>query len=480
MNNITLRRIKKFFNENILNITVGIVIMVVFVCLVLNNPYFHQYNKDEIHAWNIATDLSFIQIIKLMRAEGHTFIWYMLLKPFTYMPDKFFPWILKYLNLFFVVISIGLMWFFAPINKLFKMLIIFSYPFLFCFALLGRPYGIGILLLSLIAILYKHRLNKPILFSVILFFTANTSFIGAIAVVGICITYTYELFKIKNVKSILVMLLIPISLYIQWHNPITPAYTLRENLLYLFNFHLFRQYIDYILNTEIPRIVIITMSYLTLIYFRNNLKLLFSIVISYSIFISLALCLYGMFDYHYLFMFILFCIFYWIYTDNTQKESSNLVLWSFNTCFLALCIILSPFIRIDGYWFRDSQKFYDAMSCLYKNVPQNSVIYTTMFSLGHEIPYIRDKYVLKTFNGDDLLTYDSYFNTYTSKLKYITYDENKLKSMDVGSRNKFIVVNGQFLTENFAKTPAKVKTLNDKFVKSSTKCEYLYINSLDD
>lgn len=474
-----INKIREFCNkyEKVINIALGICVIFTFLYLVLNNEAFGTYNKDEIHAWNIATDLNFFEIIKLMRAEGHTFIWYMMLKPFTYRPDLFFPWIIKYLNLFFVILSVSLLWFFAPINKLIKPLIIFSYPFLSCFALLGRCYGIGIFLLTLIAILYKNRLKNPVIFSILLFLTANTSFMGALAVFGICLIYTYELlFKARNIIPILIMASIPVSLYIQWHNPVSPGYTIKEDFYFFFNYHMFYQY-KHIGIPEIPKFVLLISCIVSLIYFRLDAKLLFSIITTYAIFLFFTLKIYMMFDYHYLFMFIIFCIFYWIYNDNREKQESKIILVAFNIIFISLCVMLSPYIRTDGYWFRDNYELNCSLSCLYKQVPKDSVIYTTMFSLGHEIPYLRDRYVLKTFNGDDLLSFDTYFNTYNPAKKYTNYNKLKLKTMDVRGRKKFIVVNKRFLAENFFAVRSKNKRsiMTDEFTKKSIKCEDLYI-----
>lgn len=315
MNIFIINKTREFYNkhEKAIHIVLGIFIVFIFFHLVTNNYIFENYNKDEIHAWNIATDLNFNEIIKLMRAEGHNFIWYMLLKPFTYWPDKFFPWIIKYLNLFFVILSIGLLWFYGRINKLYKILIIFSYPFLSCFALLGRCYGIGIFLLTIIAMLYKNRLKRPVLFSILLFLTANTSFMGCIAIFGICIFFTYELFKTKNIKCIipvLIMASIPASLYLQWHDPITPGYTLKEDFSFFFNYHLFYQYKYFIGLPYTPKFILFFGAIITLIYFRYNPKLLFNIIITFTIFLIFALKIYIMFDYHYLFMFIVFYLFY--------------------------------------------------------------------------------------------------------------------------------------------------------------------------
>ena len=96
--------------ENINNLPwkkiIAVLFIFVWIFITLFNPDIHKYNTDEIHAWNIASNFNFFEIIKLMRIEGHTFIWYMLLKPFTYFPNVFFPWIIKGLNWFFMLCAL--------------------------------------------------------------------------------------------------------------------------------------------------------------------------------------------------------------------------------------------------------------------------------------------------------------------------------------------------------------------------------------
>ena len=108
-----------------------------------------------------------IEIIKLMRAEGHCFIWYYILKPLPiYNPDSFI--LIKLLSAFFAVISIGIIWFKSPFNNLEKFLITFSYPMLLSYPVLARPYSMGIMLLFILAALFQKRLEHPVLFSTLI------------------------------------------------------------------------------------------------------------------------------------------------------------------------------------------------------------------------------------------------------------------------------------------------------------------------
>ena len=87
-----------------------IVVLAIYIYLTLSNPSFMNFNHDEIHAWNIAANFGFIDIIRLMRSEGHTFIWFMLMKPFC--GGSIFA--IKWLNWTFTFSAVLLMWNFAP------------------------------------------------------------------------------------------------------------------------------------------------------------------------------------------------------------------------------------------------------------------------------------------------------------------------------------------------------------------------------
>ena len=124
--------------------------------LILTNRFFYQFSNDELHAWDIASILNPVEIIKLMPAEGHTFIWYYLLKPFTYFGFDF-VYCLKYINWVFMLGAIYLVLRYSPFNIFIKTLIIFSYPFLNLYPVYGRPYGLGIFLLLILTVFFNQK-----------------------------------------------------------------------------------------------------------------------------------------------------------------------------------------------------------------------------------------------------------------------------------------------------------------------------------
>ena len=76
-----------------------IISMVIWIVATLFRMLNHIPWLDEAHAWTIAQDLSIVEIVKLMKIEGHTLIWYLMLMPFAklgfpYITESLISWII--------------------------------------------------------------------------------------------------------------------------------------------------------------------------------------------------------------------------------------------------------------------------------------------------------------------------------------------------------------------------------------------------
>jgi len=165
---------------------------IITIVRILNHiPWF-----DEAHAWTIAEELNLVQIFELMKVEGHTFIWYLLLMPFA----KFhigYPYTMQFLNWIFCLGALIVLWQKAPFNDLIKVFITFSFPFMYVYSVYARCYSIGIMLLFMLTALYKDKLKHPILYSVLLILCANTSTMALIGATAFGILFLYDYIKAK-------------------------------------------------------------------------------------------------------------------------------------------------------------------------------------------------------------------------------------------------------------------------------------------
>ena len=451
------------------------IILALFAYFTLTSRFMYEFNKDEIHSWNIATYLNFGQIIELMRAEGHTFVWYMMLKPFTHNPDIFFPWIIKCLNWLCVFCAVIVFWFKSPINIFFKTLITFSYP-LVGFSTLGKCYGVGILLYFLVASLYKDRFKHPFIFALLLFFTANTSFISALGVGAISVVFLYDMLKDKARNDryycpILMTLAIPLSLYVQWHHHLTPCYaTPYINLLYFnFLYHVFQNY-DFVPTPALPAVILSFGTIISAIFFWKNKRVLIYLFSTFIFFILFSVLIYPSFNYHYLYMYLVFVVCLWMYESEPYKTVNKRIIKCFYIWLLIMSIIMLTGIKRKCHWYMREEKYIEHIGCIYKTIPLGSTIYTNMYMAGQVVPELKDDYVLKIFTGEDLLTFNGFFYTYNKMGHYAAFDLKYLKSIDKNVKNKYVMYNPGLILQY---------SVANRVIDNSVVCEPLRIYKIE-
>ena len=174
-----MKELKK--NEKIFIFTIlGIYIVVAIIKVLFHEPW-----RDEAQAWLLARDLNIIELINNMKYEGHPILWHMLLKilqlfRLPYVSQMILHAILNITAVYLILTKIDC-------NKFWKFLFIFSDIVAFEYLVISRNYVLVLLLLVIIAIFYKDRFNKPVVYSCLLVLLANTTahilgLVGALAV----------------------------------------------------------------------------------------------------------------------------------------------------------------------------------------------------------------------------------------------------------------------------------------------------------
>ena len=172
----------------------------VTVVRILNHiPWF-----DEAHAWTISKELNLFQIIDLMKIEGHTIIWYVLLMPFAKL-NIAYPYSMQFLNWIFCFLSLIILWKKAPFPTYLKILITFSVPFLTVYSVFARCYSVGIMLLFLLTAYFKEKLKHPVFYSILLALCANTSVMALFGATAFGIVFLHEIFKTKTFGKNLIL-----------------------------------------------------------------------------------------------------------------------------------------------------------------------------------------------------------------------------------------------------------------------------------
>ncbi|MFA5131636.1 MAG: hypothetical protein WC467_04455 [Patescibacteria group bacterium] len=163
-----------------------IAVFVFYLAITLYGAIIHQPWRDEAQSWLIARDLNPIGIIKQLPYEGTPPLWHFILYPFA---ASGAPYASEFiLNYIFTALAIFLLLFYSPLPKSVKLILPFSYYFLFEYSVVARNYGLMILTLFLIALLYPSRFRRPLIYALaILAFT--WSGIQALALSALLLLY---------------------------------------------------------------------------------------------------------------------------------------------------------------------------------------------------------------------------------------------------------------------------------------------------
>ena len=185
---------KEFVKKNKVNLVVMLCYSIITFIILL----FHESWRDEAQAWLIARDLNIIDIFVQMKYEGHPVIWYLILAPFAklglpYIFVKIVSWLICNIAVWLILKK-------APFNLILKILFIFSMPMIYLYPSISRSYCLIPLAITLFAIYFGQRHEKPIQYILSILFLANTHVI-MYGMVGILLLLFYIEELIQNRKT---------------------------------------------------------------------------------------------------------------------------------------------------------------------------------------------------------------------------------------------------------------------------------------
>lgn len=185
---------KEFIKKNKVNLVVMLCYSIITFIILL----FHESWRDEAQAWLIARDLNIIDIFGQMKYEGHPVIWYLILVPFAklglpYVFVKIVSWLICNIAVWLILKK-------APFNLFLKILFIFTMPMIYLYPSISRSYCLIPLAITLVAIYFGQRHEKPIQYILSILFLANTHVI-MYGMVGILLLLFYIEELIQNRKT---------------------------------------------------------------------------------------------------------------------------------------------------------------------------------------------------------------------------------------------------------------------------------------
>lgn len=153
----------------------------------------HEPWRDEADAWLIARDQSVLGVLNLASYSGTPCLWYFVQMPFAKLGLPFETQ--GILNLFIVLGAAALFLFRAPLPLVPKLVLLFGYHLSFEYSVIARNYGLGILLLFLVAANDRARFTRPLRYGVLLALLANVSAHFFMMSGVLCVAWLVELFR---------------------------------------------------------------------------------------------------------------------------------------------------------------------------------------------------------------------------------------------------------------------------------------------
>ena len=174
-------------------------LFIVYLVLTFIGAARHEIWYDEAQAWNIAKYNDISGIIDFMKYEGHPPLWHFVLYPFAKagLPADILPFI----SWFISGVAAGLLLWKAPFRPLLKGIVLFSGSLIFYNSVMSRVYCLILLILVLLAIVYKDRNRRPVVYGLLIALLANTHLMmsGLFGILGIYMII--DLFKLWKTSS---------------------------------------------------------------------------------------------------------------------------------------------------------------------------------------------------------------------------------------------------------------------------------------
>jgi hypothetical protein len=151
----------------------ALILTAIYAALVIWVAIHHEPWRDEADAWLAVRDMSLGQLFHWLGGAGSPGLWYLLLMPLAKLGLPYISMTLLHTGLAIAVAA--MIAFRAPFPRLYRCLIIFSYHFVYEYAVISRSYVLTVLLLMLIAATLTARTWRPRILGTLLFLLFNTN-----------------------------------------------------------------------------------------------------------------------------------------------------------------------------------------------------------------------------------------------------------------------------------------------------------------
>jgi len=173
-------------------------VLLSYTLVVLWTIRYHEKWADEAQAWLIARDLDLRSIwFHELRYEGSPGLWHTILWVAQHVFHAGYGAI-GYIALAFAITGVAVLLFLAPFPRIVRWPLVFTYFFVYQYAVIARPYTLMALLAFLAAIFFKDS-KRPDRITIVLILLANLSLHGTILAGCLGIAYLWQGMKLWSV-----------------------------------------------------------------------------------------------------------------------------------------------------------------------------------------------------------------------------------------------------------------------------------------
>lgn len=436
-----------YFKDKILWFIFGIFLIITFWGLINHVPW-----RDEAQSWLIVRDLNFAGVINQMPYEGTPPLWHLLIYPLAKIGLPFTSELILHYLLALAFIFIFL--FFSPLPKRIKIILPFSYYFLFEYTLVARNYNLTALLLFTIASIYNHRFQRPLLYGSLVFLLAWTNIHSLAISLLLFFLFLFEVLKerrgeIKNIIAVVLMQLGIVSAVLMLTPQIDQYSGLNLNDWHVIARSLSSALLPFLENPLIPIYLIYLVSLIwipILIFILKNYQSKILFLLSYFWLAFIFLFKHPGGTRHYGLILIFFLFAWWIDIIKNKKGIINKPSLSYKitlhllTACLVINLVYGFYFYIDGFHKNFSGAQEMAQYIKKNNLNKQEIAAYPSYSGSALLPYFPGKnfYQLETQKKGTFLTWNNAFfigaNTPYPVLKrylkyYYSLPENKTSSI---------------------------------------------------
>jgi hypothetical protein len=173
------------------DLIISALLLALWLAVVIFTTTRHEYWRDEVRAWSLARAArSPVDLFHLIRYEGHPALWYLLLYLGHAIADS--PLVLPITSLGIAGAAMTLFMLRSPFPLWLRALFLFSGLPLYEYSVLARNYGISMLLMFLVASLYRYRTQHPLALATTLALLANTNIHSTILALLLMVVWLWD------------------------------------------------------------------------------------------------------------------------------------------------------------------------------------------------------------------------------------------------------------------------------------------------